>query len=308
LLHVGYHKTGTTWLQQRLFVRAHGFQQIASHQEISDLFERPTDLTWDVERACAFCVERLSATPPGLVPVLSSEILCGHPFLGGRDGAVMARRLARVLPEARILVTIRAQARILPSTYMQYLARGGTMPPGAFFAGTRRPGYFGFDPAHFEYHRLAELLSDLWDGRLHVMPQEALERDADAAAAGLAAFAQARGFGGLAPEDRAPRAASAPEHAIPVLRRLNHVQRSTLNPSPIVALGTSPDALLSRGTRWIARRAAVARLAGAWRPATEAARRFDGRWADSNAALARLVPGLDLTGYESPEASNTPVR
>ena len=312
LLHVGYHKTATTWLQDRLLRPAHGFRQMATHQEVSDLVERPTDLTFDPAPMRELLARRLAdpaRLASGEVPVVSSEILSGHPFQGGRDGAVMARRLASIVGGgaagalggrgARILVSIRAQGRILPSVYMQYLQRGGTMPPARFFEGTTRPGYFGFDPAHFEYDRLVGLYQELF-GRaaVHVMTQESLRRDMDAAARALAAFAGAR-FDALEPADRAVRSASYPEHAIGLLRRANHLQTSTLNPVPVVALGRTPKGLF-RLAGGVMRRPPLSRWLGGRRPATEAARRFDGRWGASNARLAAMVAHpLDLTGYET---------
>lgn len=73
--------------------------------------------------------------PAGMVPVISSEILSGHPFSGGIASDDYARRLKAIAPDAKILVSIRSQMRILTSVYMQYLLRGGTMGPELFFAG-----------------------------------------------------------------------------------------------------------------------------------------------------------------------------
>ena len=166
LLHVGYHKTATTWMQRALFQEVHGYRPLLSHAEVFDLVVRPHGLRWDPAPARALIAERLAGVPGGQTPVISSEILSGLPFTGGRESDGLARRLAEVaegLPaEPRILVSIRAQMRMLPSVYMQYIRRGGTMPPETFFAGESEIGYFGFSPEHFEYDRFVALYQRLF--------------------------------------------------------------------------------------------------------------------------------------------------
>ncbi|MEM7642008.1 MAG: hypothetical protein AAF366_05720 [Pseudomonadota bacterium] len=302
LLHVGYHKTATTWMQRRLFQPEHGYRQLADHQEISDRVERPTDLTFDPGPMRNLIADRMAQVAPGEVPVLSSEILSGHPFQAGRDGAAMARRLARIAPGARILISIRAQARILPSVYMQYLLRGGTMPAERFFKGTKAPGYFGFDPVHFEYHRLVGLYQDLFGaGSVFVWTQESIARDMEAAAHRLADFAGAEGFAGLTPEARLVQSASYPEAGVGVLRRINHVQSSTLNPTPILRLGRTPQGLY-RVAGFLFRRPPLSRILAGRRPVGDlVATRFAGHYAASNADLARIsAHPLDLDGYDLP--------
>ena len=304
LVHVGFHKTATSWLQQRLFTPEHGYAPVAGHEEVDRLLTRPHGLAWDPAPMRAHLAAAAAALEPGLVPVVSSEILSGHPFFGGHESDAYAHRLHRVAPEARILIGIRAQSRILPSVYMQYLLRGGTMTPRQFFDGETDLGYAAFSADHFEYDRLVAHYQGLFGrDRVMVLQQEALARDADAAAARLAAFAGAGRFKGLLEAARAPYAPSYPEHAAPVLRRINHVQASTLNPRPIVALGRTPGGLY-RAAGFALRRPPLAGLLQRRRPASEhVARRFAGRFAQSNRRLARIAhtpPAgpLDMTGYD----------
>lgn len=311
LLHVGYHKTATSWMQQRLFRPEHGYAPLMDHAEVDRLLTRPHGLEWDPEPARALIARRrVELEPrfgPGLVPVISSELLSGHPFHGGRESDVYAERLRVVAPGARILISIRAQGRILPSVYMQYLLRGGTLPPEAFFAGRTDWGFFAFSPAHFEYDRLVARYQALFGlDAVHLLQQEALKADMDSAAAALAEFAGARRFEGLSEAARAVYAPSYPEHAAFALRRINHVQRSVLNPRPIVSLGTTPHGLY-RAVGGVLRRPPFEGWLGHRRPVSaHVARAFAGRFAASNRRLAEIYPGpLDLRGYDvaPPEAA-----
>ncbi|MEM8537605.1 MAG: hypothetical protein AAGF56_07065 [Pseudomonadota bacterium] len=236
LIHIGYHKTATTWMQKHLFLPHHGYQQIMTHQEVFDLIVRPHGLRFEADPARALIKDRLSEVAPDHVPVISSEILSGHPFQGGHESDVFAERLAQIAPGSRILITIRDQMRIIPSVYMQYLQRGGTMCYRQFLAGTSQPGYFGFTPEHFEYDVLLRHYQGLFGTEsTYVSTQEALKQDMQAASTALAAFAEATRFTTLSDTANTIHASGYPEAASPALRRTNHLRKSTLNPRPMIA-------------------------------------------------------------------------
>jgi hypothetical protein len=297
-LHVGYHKTGTTWLQGRFFVPEYGYGKILDHDEVSALIVDAHETARDAERLAAVAAARDAALEPGFVPVISSEILCGNPFHGGAGAAENARLLADAFPGARILITIREQMRTLASVYMQYLSRGGALPPECFFAEENAPGYPRFRAEHFRYDWLTGLYRDLFGARnVLVLTQEEMTRDLGGFLAKLSAFAEAPRQDGF--PVRATRwGASYPESAAPLLRRINHFRAGPASPEPALDLGGVSDALY-RWTGSAARHPALARVLAGRRPVRDhVAKRFAGRFADSNQALVRMVPGLDLTGYE----------
>ncbi len=138
LVHIGLHKTGTTWLQQHFFsCEAYGFwsplEAGASAKErvkaVGRMFLRDgrgrliADEVFDATRLR----ERLSAyrVPDGLCAVTSAQRLSGHPLSNGFDRAAICRRIKDVFPNARILMVIREQRAMILSSYMQYLHRGG---------------------------------------------------------------------------------------------------------------------------------------------------------------------------------------
>lgn len=300
LVHVGYHKTATTWMQRRLFTSAHGYRQIADHADVFRHIVQPHGLHFSADGMRALMAARMAAVGPAEVSVISSEILSGHPFQGGHESDVYAARLAGIAPRARILISIRAQQKILPSVYMQYLLRGGTLPYDRFFDGTDELGYFGFTPRHFEYDLLVARYQQLFGAQnVHVLTQESLQRDMDAAAQALAGFAGATGFVGLSAAARNVDAASYPEYAAPVLRRINHVQASTLNPAPLIRLGTTPQGLY-KIAGYLFKHPPLSSLLQQRKPVSAyAKRRFAGYFGPSNARLAALVPHpLDLSGYD----------
>ncbi len=302
LLHIGYHKTATSWMQQRLFVPEHGYVQIARHPEVWQHVVAPHGLTFDAAGMKAVIAKGLADLPEGKVPVISSEILSGHPFFGGIGSDVYARRLKEIAPDARILVSIRSQMRILTSVYMQYLMRGGTSKPEVFFAGDPELGFYGFRAEHFEYHRLVGLYQELFGPEnVHVVTQESLVRDMDGMAANLAAFAGNAEFSGILPTHRSAYAPSYPEHAVPILRRINKLQRSVLTPAPLIRLGTTPYGIY-HAVGFAMRHPPFSTLLKGFRPVSDHVRKtFAGRYDDSNRKLAALLgPRADLTDFAVP--------
>lgn len=301
LLHVGYHKTATTWLQKLVFLPEFQFWQVMTHKEIFDTVIAPHGLDFDPAPARRIIAGRAAAAPDGAaVDVISLEALSGLPFTGGRESDDLARRLKAIVPEARILLTIREQHAVIASVYMQYLLRAGTQSPEAFFDGTPYDGYFAFSPRNFEYDRLVGLYQDLFGAdRVLALPQELIARDQTAAMDLLTRFS---GNAPLAAAGWTPvreRGVSYPQYAVPLLRRANYFRREAMNLNPMIDLGPV-GRLLYRGAGWLARRPFLPAAWGKAKPVTDLVRRrFGGQFADSNRRLAGMLHHpVSLKGYE----------
>lgn len=299
LIHIGYHKTATTWMQTRLFHTQHGYRQLLSHREVHDLITAPHSLVFDPTQAQAVIRARMSDLKPDEVPIISSEILTGLPFRGGRESVDFARRLKLIAPDARILASIRAQLKILPSVYMQYLLRSGTMTPRQFFTEPADIGYNRFSPLHYEYDRLLGYYQQLFGAEnVFILQQERLRNGAEAAAADLATFCDNKGFKGLSPEAKAPHAPSYPEYAVPVLRRVNHFQRGALHENPILRLGDETMGAY-RKVGYLLRHLPFQKRLEKYKPVSAFVEaHFAGYFDASNARLAEISGNpLDLHGY-----------
>lgn len=145
LIHVGLHKTGTTWLQRRIFAAGDGvdFAYCGDVGRIHDAFIRPAADRFEPAAGRAAFWDVLHRAEPGTGPgqspegriaVLSDEGLGGRPFHALHERAIHAARLAAAFPQARILITVREQSRIIYSMYGQYLRYGHTSPLAAFLA------------------------------------------------------------------------------------------------------------------------------------------------------------------------------
>jgi len=307
LFHVGYHKTGTTWMQRRLFKPPFGYQQVfkdkaepedgndSVHEAIYNLITGPHRFAYNPAAVEAgIQAGHLDKT---LVPVVSSEIMSGHPFWGGRESFDLANRIHEAAPSARILVTIRAQVPAITSVYMQYVRRGGRLSVREFYNRKPPVGYDRFDPIHFEYHHLVGHYQKLFGaGNVLVLTQEQLARDPEGFVASLAAFSGSTA--GEAMPSTAREGASEAEVSVGLLRRINYFRREGAGLDPIVNLG--PLAMTAyRGTGWAFRQPFLKKRLGGRKPVRAVAQElFGGRFAASNQALQQMCPDLELPGYE----------
>jgi hypothetical protein len=300
LLHIGYHKTATTWMQRQLFMPVHGYRQLCGHEDVFRHIVQPHGLRFDPAPMQSLITEANQKVEQGEVGVVSSEILSGHPFLGGRESEVYAERLAKIFPKAKVLISIRNQMQILPSVYMQYVLRGGTMPVDRFFQGTNEIGYFGFSAENFEYDRLVSLYERLFgSSNVYILPQESLRRNMNDAMLGLARFSGNKRYVELTDSAKKPVAQSYPEYTAPVLRRINHVQSSTLNPWPIISFGSTPKGLY-KFAGYVMKKPPISTFLQGRKPVSDYVKqRFGGYYAESNRRLAALsTDALDLSGYD----------
>jgi len=187
IVHIGYHKTATTWFQNQVYPRATSHRWIGRDRAQQALLA-PDGLAFDAVEAARQLADPADPRPP----VICEENLSGYIHNNGLHGLMapeVARRIKAVLPDALIVIAIRAQPSMIAASYVQYVRAGGTASIRNYlFSQTRRRGAlshpfkaprFGF--GHFEYDRLIAYYDSLF-GRenLLVLPYEQLRADPDA--------------------------------------------------------------------------------------------------------------------------------
>jgi hypothetical protein len=181
IVHIGYHKTATTWFQRSVYPATTSHHFVARAQVQAALLD-PPGLAFDPERARALLNEGCDGRPL----LLCEENLSGYIHNGGLHGFLppaVAERIRSVLPDARIVIFIRSQAEMAAACYLQYVRGGGThslrryLFPEAFLTGAIAQKFkaprFAFD--HLDYDRLVARYDMLFGrGNVHVYPYEAL--------------------------------------------------------------------------------------------------------------------------------------
>lgn len=186
LLHVGLHKTGTTWLQDRVFTNhALGFDSpwgpMASPAIAEFMLVDP--LAFDASAA----KERLlpdieSSRAKGFIPVVSHEGLSSRPTQGMYYAPAVAERLKAVFPDARVVIGIREQTGMILSLYRQHVRTGGSNTLRQFI-GTGKEE-IGWAPLcrleFFHYDRFVRLYqSHFGEDNVLILPLERLKESED---------------------------------------------------------------------------------------------------------------------------------
>jgi hypothetical protein len=233
LIHPGFHKTGTTYLQEVVFANGPSFVQPWSRQLVYDHIIDPHEFAFDAGAAKVAFEAARSSSAVGALAVLSEEGLCGNPFNGAREAGVHARKLKALFDNAYILLTVRSQPGMLRAVYIQYLKAYGRRSPEAFYQPPRYPEFSAFDPDVYQYDRLAECYAALFGkNRVLVLPQELLQRDEQAFVAEIARFT-GRDID-LAAQDKGKaegRNISPSPAGVPFLRLGNHFVSSAFSES-----------------------------------------------------------------------------
>jgi len=186
LLHIGFHKTASTLLQDMLFSDAKlGFCMLEDDRKaIHNAFILRGALENQPDPAIVGNLRREEkcAADKGLNLVISHERLSGYPASGGFDQGIIAERLHAAFPEAKVLMLIREQKSMIYSMYLQTISDGGTLSLRRFLEPPepgllRKPG-FRFD--FYNYDRLIQKYHSLFGAEnVLVLPFERLRSQSE---------------------------------------------------------------------------------------------------------------------------------
>jgi hypothetical protein len=184
IVHIGYHKTGSTWFQKRLYAAVRGHRLLPRRLVQETLLTPPA---FDFDAAAAR--RALGVEDADLPLILCEEELSGNPHSAGMRNAQtkdVAERISAVLPEALIVIFIRNQVDLAAALYRHYVREGGTYGPRRYLMPARHradiarhPFKFPvFDLCHLDYRGATAYYARLFGGdRVHVFPFEAFRGD-----------------------------------------------------------------------------------------------------------------------------------
>jgi hypothetical protein len=168
LVHIGYQKTASTWLQREFFNNHNPifrepleFTYGEAHQHF--IYGREFD--FDAEAAiAAFSPGIEHCEKNGFIPVISNENLVGNPILPYDYAKPTAEKICRVFPEARVLIFVRDQKSIIASLYRQSVREGRKDSLRDFLKGRfNEPGFWSpFIPERLKYDELISYYFNLF--------------------------------------------------------------------------------------------------------------------------------------------------
>ncbi len=187
LIHIGYHKTASTWLQTHILDNPETLlKRFFSKKDIRDFIVLPHSLDFNSKAVRthhlklmkqAIETENLSEDT---ISVISSERLSGHPHSGGYDSKEIADRLKACFPDGKVLIVIREQKSAISSCYLQYVKYGGTCSIKDYIKPPKRglPVIPLFKFEHFDYVKLIQYYRTLFgEDKVLVIPYELFKDD-----------------------------------------------------------------------------------------------------------------------------------
>jgi hypothetical protein len=193
IVHIGYHKSASTFLQSSVFPQLPVNYLFFSgpDRKYLEMVESKNNLDADAIHAWIDGeLERKYQGSQKELTVLSHEELSGHPNgYDVIDPFVTAENLKKVFPNAKILMIIRNQLDYLTSVYTFRVAIKGyeTRSFAQYVSQEGAKGLF----AHLEYHRLAEHYQNLFGAaQVLILPMELLKQSPDELLDRMLAFMQ----------------------------------------------------------------------------------------------------------------------
>lgn len=159
LLHVGYPRTATSFLQREIFLNHRVGCDIPfsdlhrCNNLVNQLITYPLNFESTETKKILFPLIQ-TIVNKHLIPVISNEHLCAASGPRSQSAPIIADRLFELFPNAQILITTRNQSDTILSLYKSYCAGGGTEDI-AHFMIAHNPRYFIAN--HLFYHRLIAL-------------------------------------------------------------------------------------------------------------------------------------------------------
>ena len=162
--HIGFHKTGTTWLQNNCFLNTDYFNLLNDHikpwndELISYLVtSHPSDFR--SETILQIIKPRMKNDK---INIVSAERLSGHPYSGGYDTRLIAEKIYKTFPRAKIIIVTRDYSSFIVSTFKQIVKQGY---PGSFDNYINRKTWF-FPVStkyYFEHENSVDLYKNLFN-------------------------------------------------------------------------------------------------------------------------------------------------
>jgi hypothetical protein len=197
LVHIGYPKAASTWLQRVLFSgnddriqplieneKDKGLSNFKSGGQL--LYSPPHSLingklekyvypgSFDVKRSAKQI--QINTNIDAEVTVLSNEVWTGHPFSGGIAYSEYSLRIRQLIPNARILIIIRRQEEAILSAYAHFVTVNGGRCSLENYLNSHKQSQFPWNtPLYYCYNILVEHYCNLFgQSNVFVLPFELL--------------------------------------------------------------------------------------------------------------------------------------
>lgn len=141
-IHLGIHKTGSTYLQKKVFPQISDIQFIPRKKllDFKNYILNSDDLYFDSNEALNLFLKEIDSNGNEKV-LISDEEFYGHPFMGGQNRTRNLHRLHWVFKQfnPKFIIVFREQKSLIDSLYLQFIKTGGYVHKDHFLKSNRYP-------------------------------------------------------------------------------------------------------------------------------------------------------------------------
>lgn len=182
LIHIGYVKTGSTWLQRSIFYQ-HELTPLVPGQNTRSALVQEIIVNDDFNFNGREARKRLDEVwarvgKPDSVPIWSDETLLGDPCNRRYDTYRNGQKLYETFPDGKVLICIREQIGMAISIYREIIRGGGRYTLEMVLGtGREKQGYSPIlKPEYLHYHRAIGFYQSLFGAdNVLVLPYELLK-------------------------------------------------------------------------------------------------------------------------------------
>lgn len=167
ICHIGFPKTGTTFLQKNIFTKIDRITY-KDDRQINRIFYDVIEKDETIYDLLSLKIElRIIQKESPQNMLLSYEPLTGHHYKTSFPNRTQIARRLKEIGISKIIITIRNQVDVLESTYKQYVKSGGVLKFSEYFDFTLAENKY-FNIEYFNYFNIIQLYSSIF-GRENVL-------------------------------------------------------------------------------------------------------------------------------------------
>ena len=182
LIHIGFPKSASTWLQEKVFNNEDFKFTSLNRKEIALRFGLPHPFYFCPKEVMKTFKKKITeSNSNGNYAVLSNEFLSGNFYLnGGIDSKIYADRLKETFPNAKVLIIIREQISFLCSLYKHDISYNGGFWSISEFV---KPDWHfnrrsSFHPRYIKYFGIVKYYQNIFGkSNVLILPFELIQND-----------------------------------------------------------------------------------------------------------------------------------
>lgn len=295
VVHIGFHKTGTTTLQRNVFPNIEGCAYVGPTGSLGLVFRPLAESLWSADDD-AYLRASLSGFLADVRGDASTLIVSHESFSRYVIDERTPRRLLDVMPDARVLVCVRNQRTMVRSLYHQYLVKGGYERFEDWIASDMlHPNYVQYDITIERYQNV------FGRDRVRAVVYEDLKERPDEFVADITRYVRPEALPPAVDLASGAENTSLADPTRAVLRHVNRLfVRSNHNPEPLLFAVPGPNRILD-AARAVDGKVFTRNRRSSKPREDQAVERLVPTWEKSNARLRELT-GLPLgeLGYPLP--------